>query len=178
MGCCRWCRRASSNCMSAAPPSTISIAATGSYSTSIPATASGGATSSGGARGARTAGGDRSRMLREAVRRQGRARGAAGGAGRLGNDQDVHAGVRAGDGGRRSEALRRDDDEVDPQRQNLHRLSSQLAGADRGCRLFDAGARRRSRVRARDLGGARPAQIGQPVHAAQSRQAARLAQTR
>ena len=76
------------------------------------------------------------------------------------------------------DALRRQDDEVAPQGKNLRRLFPQLAGADLGRRLFDAGARRRAGVGAGDLGRARPRQIGEPVHAAQSRQAARLAQAR
>ena len=119
----------------------------------------------GRARRARAARGDRSRKLREALRRQGRACGAAGRAGRLGDGQDLRAGVRAGDGGRRSRPLRRQDDEVAAQGKNLHRLSAQLAGADLGRRLFDARARRRAGVGAGDLGGARPRQVGEPVHA-------------
>ena len=96
----------------------------------------------------------------------------------LGDGQDLRAGVRAGDGGRRSRPLRRQDDEVDAQGKNLRRLSPQLAGADLGRGLLDAGARRRAGLGAGDLGRARPRQIGEPVHGAQYRQAARLAQER
>ena len=99
----------------------------------------------GGARSARAACSDRSRKLREALRRQGRARRAAGRAGRLGDGQDLRAGVRAGDGGRRSRPLRRQDDEVAAQGKNLRRLFPQLAGADLGRRLFDARARQARR---------------------------------
>ena len=119
----------------------------------------------GGARRARSGSPPSISKLRQALRRQGPARRAADRRRRLGHHQDLRAGGRAGDDRRRSRALRRQDDEVAAQGKDLHRLSAQLAGADLGRGLFDARARGRAGVGAGDVGGTRPHQGRQPVHA-------------
>ncbi len=130
----------------------------------------------GRARRARAARGHQARIVRQALGRQGPARGAAGRGRRLGDRQDLRAGARHGDGGGRAQALPRQDDEVAARGPHLHRLPAQFAGADFGRRLFDARARRRAGVGAGDVGGTGAHQGRQPIHRAQSRQAACLAQ--
>src|SRR5262249_61922975 len=79
---------------------------------------------------------------------------------------------------RRTEPLRRQDDEVDPRRKDFRRLSAQLARADLGRRLVDAGARGRAGVGTGDLAGAWPHPRWQSIHGAEPDEAPRRPQAR
>ena len=127
----------------------------------------------GGARRASAPGCAQAPKLREALRRQGPARGVADRRRRLGARQDLCAGACARDGGRRARPLPRQDHQVAAQGKDLCRLSAQLAGADFGGRLLDPGARRRAGLGPGRLDGARPHRVGQPIYRARFDEAAR-----
>ena len=87
---------------------------------------------------------------------------------RLGRCQGFQPAHCVGDGRRQSGALRRQNDQVAPRRENLYRLFPQYARSDFSGAILDTGSPRCSGVGATVVGATRPQQERGGVHRAQS----------